>query len=130
VVGLEPGTTYRVRSKPQRLMIDRFGDLINHVTPVRLDPRGMVLSTAAKFTSLADAAEVYVGTGALLAQGIRLHHQFSGTEYHPGIRMLGVHGQTRYVVERLGEGRGPEPGSGATGTAPAPARWAAMRPTR
>ncbi|WP_068117991.1 alpha-galactosidase [Nocardioides massiliensis] len=104
VAGLEPETTYRVRSKPQRLMIDRFGDLINHVTPIRLDPRGVVLSTAAKFTSLTDAAEEYVGTGALLAQGIRLHHQFSGTEYHPGIRMLGDHGSTLYVVERLEEG--------------------------
>ncbi len=103
IAGLDPEAAYRVRSKPQRLMIERFGDLINHVTPVRLDPRGLVLSTAARYLSLTDAPEEYAGTGALLAEGIRLDHQFSGTEYHPGLRMLGDHGSTLYVVERVQE---------------------------
>ena len=100
---LDPGASYKVTAKPQRLMIERFGDLINHVTPVRLDPRGVVLGTVAKFHSLQDAPEEYDGTGALLAEGIRLDHQFLGTEYHPRLRMLGDHGSTLYVVEPIEE---------------------------
>lgn len=98
VAGLGADVVHDVTAKPQRLMIDRFGDLINHVTPVRLDPRGLVLSTAAKHVTMTDAPESYVGTGALLGEGIRLDHQFSGTEYHEGLRMLGDHGSTLYVV--------------------------------
>ncbi|MGN0065983.1 MAG: alpha-galactosidase [Nocardioides sp.] len=100
VAGLEADTAYTVVSKPQRLMIDRFGALINHVSPVRLDPRGLVIGTAAKHVTMDDAAESYEGTGALLGEGVRLAHQFIGTEYNDGLRMLGDHGSTLYVVRK------------------------------
>ncbi len=106
VAGLDPDRRYVVAAKPQKLMIDRFGDLINHVSPVRLDPRGLVLTTAAKRITMTDAPESYAGTGALLAQGIRLDHQFLGTEYHEHLRMLGDHGSTLYVVRPADQSSG------------------------
>jgi alpha-galactosidase len=100
IAGLDPDARYVVRSMPQRLMIERFGNLINHVTPVRLDPRGLVLQTVGRFHSLRDAAEEHRGTGSLLAEGVRLNDQFQGTEYNESIRMLGDHGSTLYTVEK------------------------------
>jgi alpha-galactosidase len=100
VAGLDPDAAYVVRSRAQRLMIARFGNLINHVTPVRLDPRGLVLQTVGRFHSLRDAVEEHRGTGSLLAEGIRLHDRFQGTEYNESIRMAGDHGSTLYTVQK------------------------------
>lgn len=99
IPGLRPGIRYRVTSKPQRLALERFGHLINHVSPVRLDPRGVVMGVANKHRSLPDAAEEYHGTAELLAAGLRLEMQFAGTGYAERIRMLGDAGSTLYLVE-------------------------------
>lgn len=98
IPGLEPDTRYRVAAKPQRLAIERFGHLVKHVSPVRLDPRGMVMGAVNRVHSMRDAAETHEGTGSLLAAGIRLNHQFRGTYYNTDTRILGDHGSTLYTV--------------------------------
>lgn len=100
IAGLHPDARYRVEAKPQRIMLDRLGALVNHVSPVKLDPNGLVMNVVSKRRSLPDAVEVYRGTGALLAVGIRLAMQFSGTGHNDGVRMLGDYGSTLYTVER------------------------------
>lgn len=101
ITGLQPDVPYAVSAKPQRLMLERFGHLINHVAPVKLDPRGLVMGLVSRHRSLRDSPERYRGTGALLAAGIRLQMQFSGTGHDAGLRMLGDHGSTLYVIERV-----------------------------
>jgi alpha-galactosidase len=103
IPGLHPGIRYRVAAKPQRLFLDRLGHLVNHVSPVKLDPRGVVMGVVGKHRSLPDGVETYSGTGELLAAGIRLAQQFTGTGHHPGQRMLGDHGSTLYVITREDE---------------------------
>lgn len=95
---LDPDTHYRVAARPQRLAIERFGHLVKHVSPVRLDPRGLIMSAVNRMHSMRDAAEVYEGTGSLLAAGIRLDHQFRGTYYNPDTRILGDYGSTLYTI--------------------------------
>ncbi len=103
ITGLRSEAAYVVSAKPQRLMLERFGHLINHVAPIKLDPRGLVMGIVSRHRSLRDSPERYRGTGALLAAGIRLQMQFSGTGHDPALRMLGDHGSTLYVVERASE---------------------------
>ena len=100
IEGLHPGIRYRVDAKPQRVMLDRLGALVNHVSPVKLDPNGLVMNVVNKHKSLPDAVESYAGTGELLAAGIRLEMQFSGTGHTPAVRMLGDFGSTLYTVVR------------------------------
>ncbi len=100
VAGLHPDAVYRVDAKPQRLMLERLGALVNHVSPVKLDPGGLVMNVVRKHKSLPDAVESYRGTGALLAVGIRLEMQFAGTGHTPALRMLGDFGSTLYTVVR------------------------------
>jgi alpha-galactosidase len=100
IAGLHPGIRYRVEAKPQRLMLDRLGALVNHVSPVKLDPNGLVMNVVSKHKSLPDGVETYRGTGELLAAGIRLEMQFSGTGHTPALRMLGDFGSTLYTVVR------------------------------
>lgn len=100
VAGLHPGVRYLVEAKPQRIMLDRLGALVNHVSPVKLDPNGLVMNVVSKHRSLPDGVESYRGTGELLAVGIRLNMQFSGTGHSPELRMLGDFGSTLYTVVR------------------------------
>lgn len=100
IAGLDAGAHYTVTAKPQRIMLERLGHLVNHVSPVKLDPRGVVMGVVSRHNSLDDGPEVYRGTGGLLATGIRLQQQFSGTGYDPALRLLGDYGSTIYVVER------------------------------
>ncbi|MCI1892434.1 MAG: alpha-galactosidase [Schleiferilactobacillus harbinensis] len=103
VTGLVANTLYTMDSKPQRLMIDRFGELLKHVTPVKLDPHGKIMTTASRHLSLPDAQEHYVGTGALLATGVLLVNQFMGSGYNKQVRMLGDYGSTLYVIQPAAE---------------------------
>lgn len=103
VAGLDPESSFLVEPRPQRIALDRFGALVQHVLPVKLDPRGAVLRTAGKHYSLPDGRESYRGTGALLEQGIALNLQFIGSYYNRETRLLGDYGSTLYVVRRLKE---------------------------
>lgn len=100
IVGLHPGIPYRVTAKPQRIGLDRLGHLVNHVSPVKLDPSGLVMNVVSKHRSLPDGVEEYRGTGELLAAGIRLNMQFAGTGHTATLRMLGDYGSTLYVITR------------------------------
>jgi len=100
IAGMRPGIPYRIVARPQRLSLDRLGHLINHVSPVRLDPGGLVMNVVSKHRSLPDGVEEYRGTGEMLDAGIRLNMQFSGTGHHASMRMLGDHGSTLYVITR------------------------------
>ncbi len=100
VAGLAEGT-YKVRSRPRRLYLKRFGGLVNHILPVKLNPGGLVLHTANRFRSLDSCAEEYVCSDRALAAGIPLPPQFMGTGYNDKIRMLGDFGSDLYITERF-----------------------------
>jgi alpha-galactosidase len=100
IAGLHPDAVYAVEAKPQRIMLARLGALVNHVSPVKLDPTGLVMNVVSKHKSLPDGVESYRGTGSLLATGIRLQLQFSGTGHTDTLRMLGDFGSTLYTVVR------------------------------
>jgi alpha-galactosidase len=103
VAGLTEGM-YKVRTRPQRLYLERFGGLVNHILPVKLNPNGLVLHTANKLKSLDNCVEEYVCSDAALGAGIPLSNQFSGTGYNENVRMLGDFGSDLYITEMTDTG--------------------------
>jgi alpha-galactosidase len=103
VTGLTEGM-YKVRTRPRRLYLKRFGGLVNHILPVKLNPGGLVLHTANRLRTLKNCQEEYVCSDAALRAGIPLVNQFSGTGYNESIRMLGDFGSDLYITEQLEEG--------------------------
>ena len=103
VTGLTEGM-FKVRTRPQRLYLKRFGGLVNHILPVKLNPGGLVLHTANKIHSLQNGVEEYVCSDAALRAGIPLGNQFSGTGYNENIRMLGDFGSDLYITELIDMG--------------------------
>ena len=100
VTGLNAGE-YVVRTRPQRLHVGRFGSLINHISPVTLDPEGYIMRQINRYYSLADCVEEYRASAAALSVGIPLNNQFAGTGYNENVRMLGDFGSNLYIVERV-----------------------------
>ena len=93
---------YQVTSKPQRLMIADFGELIKHVLPVHLNPHGWVIAAANKYYSLSDAQESFEVSGGALNGGIGLNQQFIGSYYNNQVRLWGDFGSTLYSVDDKG----------------------------
>lgn len=99
VVGLKKGR-FTIRTRPQKLYIERFGGLVKHVAPVELNPNGAIMRIANRHYSLQDCVETYTCSSEALAAGIPLCEQFIGTGYHENVRMLGDFGSNMYVVEK------------------------------
>ncbi len=99
VSGLREEQKYRMETKPQKLYLERFGGLIKHVLPVKLNPDGMVLRMANQVYALQDCVEEYQGSGAMFASGVLLNNQFVGTGYNEQVRLLGDFGSNLYVTK-------------------------------
>lgn len=98
--GLDKEANYSFQTKPQRIMVERFGGLVKHILPVELDPRGFILRTANKFYALGDCVESYTASGRQLMSGVHLNNQFIGSGYNPSIRLLGDYGSSLYLITR------------------------------
>jgi len=101
IKGLAPEKKYRVRSREQNVYLGSFGELIKHLLPFSLNPRGFIFRTANALVNLVDGVEDYTASGAMLMEGLRLENQFLGTGYHPNIRVLGDFGSTMYHIEAI-----------------------------
>jgi alpha-galactosidase len=99
VIGLEKGM-YSIRTRPQRLYIERFGGLTKHILPVELNPDGVIMRVANRHYSLRDCVETYTCSKEALEAGIPLCDQFIGTGYHEKVRMLGDFGSNLYITKK------------------------------
>jgi alpha-galactosidase len=99
VIGLKKGR-YTIRTRTQKLYVERFGALIKHVAPVELNPDGVIMRVANRHYSLKDCVETYTCSSEALAAGIPLCDQFIGTGYHDKVRMLGDFGSNMYITEK------------------------------
>ena len=99
--GLSESKRYRAVTKPQRVMLRRFGGLINHLLPFSINPNGTLFRWADRFYALPDCVETYEASGKTLLQGIHLNNQFVATGYNEHIRMLGDFGSNLYAIDEL-----------------------------
>jgi alpha-galactosidase len=99
ITGLEKEKTYRIRSMEQKLRVGQFGNLLKHVVPVNVNPRGILVNTADAHYALPDGGEDRTASGAALASGILLKPMFRGTGYTTDQRNQGDFGSNVYIVE-------------------------------
>ena len=102
VLGLEPDARYMVTARGQNLRVGDFGELIRYVTPVRLNPRGLVMNTADALYEMPDCVENEEASGAALMSGLRLANRFTGTGYNDALRMLTDFGSRVYIIRKQG----------------------------
>jgi alpha-galactosidase len=100
VTGLNQGM-YSVKTRPQPMYLERFGELMKHITPVTLRPDGFVMRIANRHYTLTDCVEEYKCSSKALESGIPLNNQYEGTGYNNNVRMLGDFGSNIYITEKI-----------------------------
>ena len=100
ILGLEKEKTYRIRSMEQKLRVGQFGNLLKHVVPFDVNPRGILVNTADAHYAMPDGGEDRTASGAALAAGILLKPMFRGTGYTTDQRNQGDFGSNVYIVEQ------------------------------
>ena len=100
---LDPKSLYEIRSIQQTMPIGRFGHLIAHALPIKLNPNGFIMHLISKYKQLDNATESYRVSGEALMRGIPLKQQFSGTYYNDQTRILGDFGSQLYIIQKVGE---------------------------
>ena len=101
VTGLEREKTYRIRSLEQTLRVGQFGNLLKHVVPFDVNPRGILVNTADAHYAMPDGGEDRTASGAALAAGILLKPMFRGTGYNTDQRNYGDFGSNVYIIESV-----------------------------
>ena len=97
-VQLYSDRSYRVQSFPQKVELQQFGALVNHILPFNIKKEGWFMKTVPNYYALDDASEDYRASGALLENGLILNQQFVSTGYTKDLRMLGDFGSTLYRI--------------------------------
>lgn len=98
VAGLDADTVYKMRTRPQKVHIARFGHLINYVSPIKLKADGLALTLANRYYALPDGSLDLTACGSAFESGIGLNNQYIGTGYNSDIRMWGDFGSQMYVI--------------------------------
>ena len=101
--GLEPDKTYHLESREQLLRVGQYGSLIKYISPVALDPNGIVLRTADRHLPMKDGREDVTASGAALMSGIMLSLRFTGAGYNPNGRNQGDFCSNVYAVTEMAE---------------------------
>ena len=99
ITGLQMEKTYRIRSMEQKIRVGQFGNLLKHVVPFDVNPRGILVNTADAHYAMPDGGEDRVASGAALAAGILLKPMFRGTGYTTDQRNQGDFGSNVYIIE-------------------------------
>ncbi len=98
---LHPRRSYQLQAVSQTLRLAAFGALVKHVSPVDMDPNGMVLRTADRHVGLPDSEYTCTASGAALMAGIPLPPRFRGTGYDKMQRTQADFGSDLYILTKL-----------------------------
>jgi alpha-galactosidase len=90
---------YHVENVNQRLPLKRFGHLISHALPIKLNTNGFIMRQIGKYKMLDNAKIDEVASGRILHQGLKLKQQFMGTYYNDQTRIIGDFGSMMYVIK-------------------------------
>ncbi|MBN2795680.1 MAG: alpha-galactosidase [Clostridia bacterium] len=90
---------YKVYSRPQYLNIKAFGDLVNHVSPIKIKGDSIIQTLVSNhYLFELNNFEEDIPGDALLYDGFRLQQQFMGTGYNDQINHLGDFGSRVFVL--------------------------------
>ena len=98
VKNLTQNKTYELMSINQKMTLDKFGHLISHALPIKLNPNKALFRLISKFKQLDNAIENVTMSGQTLMHGYKMKQQFMGTYYNDQTRIMGDFGSQIYIV--------------------------------
>lgn len=106
VKDLDEEKMYFISSKPYLHNLKQFGNLVNFVTPVKVNAEGKLMETVSKFKGMEASIQEYKASGIALKEGVCLNPLFLGTGYNDNIRIPLDYGSDMYEIKELKHGSG------------------------
>ena len=99
IKNLEQDKQYHMTSFNQTMPLDKFGHLISHALPIKLNPNKFLFRLISRFKQLDNATEDVFASGNVLMKGYKLKQQFMGTYYNDQTRIMGDFGSQIYLIK-------------------------------
>ncbi len=96
--GLNEEEIYQIESKPYLHNLKMFGNLVNFITPVKVNSEGKLMDTISKLKGLEASFQEYSASGSALKEGICLNPLFLGSGYNKDIRIPLDYGSDMYEI--------------------------------
>lgn len=103
VYGLDQETIYQINSKPYLHNLKQFGNLINFITPIKVNADSKIMETITQFKGMEASIQEYTASGKALEYGIQLNSLFLGTGLNDNIRIPLDYGSDMYEVVKKKE---------------------------
>lgn len=102
LTGLEDKFLYNIVVRRQKMPLSAFGGLVNFVSPVHVNPDGLIMKAANKVYRLDTETESYTAYGSLLCKaGVKLLQDFSGAGYAENMRLVSDFASRLYVINKI-----------------------------
>jgi len=98
---LKKDQIYHIHKVEERLGLSRFGHLISHALPIKLNPDGMMMQMIKQRYTLKQTDMNFLASGQVLHEGFYPKQQFSGTYYNEHTRLLGDFGSELYYLKEV-----------------------------
>ena len=99
MTALDPDKLYDIETRAQFVNIRAFGDLVNHVSPIKLNADGIVHTVVSNnYMFEAEVEKIKAFGDELMFAGLRPNHQFIGTGYTEQTRLIGDYGSRIYYI--------------------------------
>jgi alpha-galactosidase len=100
--GLNPTTLYHYQTRQENISFKHFGEQINSVTPIHINPSGNLLNAIDNHMSMkSEIDEGDVEGAALESGGVYLSQEWNGTGYNEKVRLLGDFGGRLYYIKKI-----------------------------
>ena len=101
VYGLEDDAQYEFKTRKESIALKRFGNLVNMVSPIHINPDGRLLPVISKYLEMYSEEDSGTLSGAAFKTvGATLAQEWSGVGYDERVRMLGDFGSRMYYIRK------------------------------
>ena len=88
-----------MESKPYLHNLKQFGNLVNFVSPVKINGEGHIMTAISKLKGMEASFQEYSASGAALKEGVCLNPLFLGSGYNDKIRIPLDYGSDMYEIK-------------------------------
>ena len=100
--GLNEQASYSIATRPEYFDIRDFGDMINHISPVKLKPDGAVANVVSKvYRYPSETTEVTLSGAALAHSGLKLGMKWSGSGISKTSRIMFDFAARAYYLKKV-----------------------------
>ncbi len=105
IKGLDETKTYRITQRNQHENLRRFGDLIKHALPIKMNAHGTWFNALAnRYLLQVEPFETIQKGNTLMAHGLTYSYRFTGSGHHESMRILPDFSSRMLVIEEINYG--------------------------